>query len=137
VWKSRKSKKKNISLTPNLSSVGHKHRGAIKTISTPPWKPLFASKHHRSSHINNTRKAHVPNVFFNIYTSASKNNIYSTWGSSCCGQSCDLFRPRPRFDPLCARLSPPRCLTCSWACRMSSGLWGIVVVRVSWPGHPT
>ena len=49
----------------------------------------------------------------------------------------DLFRPPPRFDPLCARLSPPRCLTCSWACRMSSGPWGIVVVRVSWLRHPT
>ena len=51
--------------------------------------------------------------------------------------SCDLFRPRPGFDPLCVRLSPPRYLTCSWACRMSSGPWGLVVVRVSWPGHPT
>jgi len=48
-----------------------------------------------------------------------------------------LVPPPPGFDPLCARLSPPRCLTCSWACRMSSGPWGIVVVRVSWPGHPT
>ena len=62
---------------------------------------------------------------------------YRTWGSSCCGQPCDLFRPHPGFDPLCARLSPPRYLTCSWACRMSSGPWGIVVVRVSWPGYPT
>ena len=62
---------------------------------------------------------------------------HCTWGSSCCGQSCDLFCPRLGFDPQCARLSPPRCLTCSWACRVSSGPWGIVVVRVSWPGHPT
>jgi len=64
-----------------------------------------------------------------------KNN--RTWGFSCCGQSCDLFCPRFGFDPLCARLSPSRCLTCSWACRMSSGPWRIVVVRVNWPGHPT
>ena len=39
--------------------------------------------------------------------------VLCTWGPSCCGQSCDLFRPRPGFDSLCARLSPPRCLTCS------------------------
>jgi hypothetical protein len=63
--------------------------------------------------------------------------IRCTRGSSCCDQSCDLFRSRSGFDLLCARLSPPRCLTCSWACRVSSGPWGIVVVRVSWPGHPT
>ena len=69
--------------------------------------------------------------------SQSRNNFIGTWRSSCCGQSCNLFRSRSGFDPLCARLSPPRCLTCSWACRMSSGPWGIVVVRVSWPGHPT
>jgi ABC-type microcin C transport system permease subunit YejB len=43
----------------------------------------------------------------------------------------------PGFDPLCARLSPSRYLICSWACRMSNGPWGMVVVRVSWPGHPT
>jgi len=43
--------------------------------------------------------------------------------------SRDLFRPRPGFDPLCVRLSPPRCLTCSWACRMFSEPWGIVVVN--------
>ena len=61
----------------------------------------------------------------------NNNNNNKHLGSSCCGQLCDLFRPRPGFDPLCARLSPPRCLTCSWACRMSSGPWGIVVVRVS------
>jgi len=45
--------------------------------------------------------------------------------------------PVPGSNPLCTRLSPPRCLTCSWACRVSSGPWGIVVVRASWPGHPT
>jgi len=45
--------------------------------------------------------------------------------------------PIPGSNPLCARLSPPRCLTCSWACRVSSGPWELVVVRASWPGHPT
>jgi hypothetical protein len=63
--------------------------------------------------------------------------VLSTWGSSCCGFSWTYSVHLPEFDPLCARLSPPRCLTCSWACRMSSGPWRIVVVRVSWPGHPT
>jgi hypothetical protein len=63
--------------------------------------------------------------------------VPSTWGFNCCGPSWTCSAPPPGFDPLCARLSPPRCLTCSWACRMSSGPWGIVVVRVSWPGHPT
>jgi hypothetical protein len=65
-----------------------------------------------------------------------KQTTRITWGPSCCGQSCDLLRSCSGFDLLCARLSFPRCLTCSWACRMSSGPWGIVVVRVSWPGHP-
>ena len=44
------------------------------------------------------------------------------------GQPCDLFRPGPEFDFLCARLSPPWCLTCSlglqdvqWAVRNSRG----------------
>jgi len=63
--------------------------------------------------------------------------VLSTWGSSCCGLSWTCSVHLPEFDPLCARLSPSRCLTCSWACRMSSGPWRIVVVRVSWPGHPT
>jgi hypothetical protein len=42
----------------------------------------------------------------------------------------------PGFEPSCARLSPPRCLTyplglqdVQWAVRL-------VVVRASWPGHP-
>ena len=42
----------------------------------------------------------------------------------------------PGFEPLCARLSPPRCLTyplvlqdVQWAVRL-------VVVRANWPGHP-
>jgi hypothetical protein len=32
---------------------------------------------------------------------------------------------------------PRGALPAHWACRMFSGPWGIVVVRVSWPGHPT
>jgi len=28
-------------------------------------------------------------------------------------------------------------LPAHWACRMLSRLWGIVVMRASWPGHPT
>ena len=68
----------------------------------------------------------------------SSSRVYPTLeGLTAVVNSCDLFRPRPGFDPLCVRLSPPRCLTCSWACRMFRGPWGIVVVRVSWPGHPT
>jgi len=36
-----------------------------------------------------------------------KLNIWSTWGSSCCGQSCDLFRPRPGFEPsMCTPVTP-------------------------------
>ena len=42
----------------------------------------------------------------------------------------------PGFEPSCAHLSPPRCLTyplglqdVQWAVRL-------VVVRASWPGHP-
>jgi hypothetical protein len=72
-----------------------------------------------------------------VTISGVKKLAEGTWGCSCCGQLCDLFRLCSGFDSLCARLSSPRCLTCFWACRMSSGPWGIVVVRVSWPGHPT
>jgi len=32
---------------------------------------------------------------------------------------------------------PRGALPAHWACRMFSGPWGIVVVRVSWLGHPT
>ena len=32
---------------------------------------------------------------------------------------------------------PRGALPAHWACRMLSGPWGIVVVRASWPGHPT
>jgi hypothetical protein len=32
---------------------------------------------------------------------------------------------------------PRGVLPAHWACRMFSGPWGIVVVRASWPGHPT
>jgi hypothetical protein len=63
--------------------------------------------------------------------------VLSTWWFNCCGLSWTCSASFSGFDPLRARLSPPRCLTCSWACRMSSGPWGIVVVCLSWPGHPT
>jgi len=71
-----------------------------------------------------------------IHSTVNKIWPTCTWGPSCCGHRVTCSAPRPGFDPLYARLSPPRCLTSSWACRMSSGPWGIVVVRVSWPGHP-
>jgi hypothetical protein len=63
--------------------------------------------------------------------------VPSTWRFNCCGSSWTCSAFFSGFDPLRARLSLPRCLTYSWACRMSSGPWGIVVVCVSWPGHPT
>jgi hypothetical protein len=40
------------------------------------------------------------------FSSSSCRKKESTWGFSCCGQPCDLFRSRPGFDPLCARMSP-------------------------------
>jgi len=59
--------------------------------------------------------------------SGSSSRVYPALeGLTAVVNSCDLFRLRPGFDPLCVRLSPQRCLTCSWACRMSSGPWGIV-----------
>jgi hypothetical protein len=60
-----------------------------------------------------------------------------TWGCNCCGQSCDLFYSYLGFDPLCALCHPRGALPAHWACRMFSGPWGIVVVRVSWLEHPT
>jgi len=86
--------------------------------------------------------SHLIHQFFfikKLKTSTFPMNIEtsSTWGFSCCGQSFDLFCFCSGFDSLCACLSSPRCLTYSWACRMSSRPWGIVVVRVSWSEHPT
>ena len=40
------------------------------------------------------------------------------------------------FEPQRARLSPPRCLTCLLGLQGVQWVRGLVVVRVSWPGHP-
>ena len=42
----------------------------------------------------------------------------------------------PGFEPQRARLSPPRCLTCLLGLQGVQWVRGLVVVRVSWPGHP-
>ena len=42
----------------------------------------------------------------------------------------------PGFESQCARLSPPRCLTCLLGLQGVQWVRGLVVVRVSWPGHP-
>jgi hypothetical protein len=40
------------------------------------------------------------------------------------------------FESSCARLSPPRCLTCPLGLQDVQWVVGLVVVRTSWPGHP-
>ena len=40
------------------------------------------------------------------------------------------------FESQHARLSPPRCLTCLLGLQGVQWVRGLVVVRVSWPGHP-
>jgi len=42
----------------------------------------------------------------------------------------------PGFEFLCARLSPPRCLTCPLDLQGVQWAVGLVVVRASWPEHP-
>jgi hypothetical protein len=42
----------------------------------------------------------------------------------------------PGFEPQRARLSPPRCLTCLLGLQGIQWVRGLVVVRVSWLGHP-
>jgi hypothetical protein len=41
----------------------------------------------------------------------------------------------PEFEPSLVRLSPPRCLTCLLGLQDVQWVWGLVVVRISWPGH--
>ena len=73
----------------------------------------------------------------NGVTVASLSTLLTLEGLAAVVNRVTCSVPVPGSNPLCVRLSPPRCLTCSWACRVSSGPWGIVVVRASWPGHPT
>jgi len=40
------------------------------------------------------------------------------------------------FEPLCARLSSSRCLTCSLGLQDVQWAVRLVVVRASWPEHP-
>jgi hypothetical protein len=42
----------------------------------------------------------------------------------------------PGFESSCARLSPPRCLTCPLGLQGVQWAVELVVVRASWPGHP-
>jgi hypothetical protein len=42
----------------------------------------------------------------------------------------------PGFEPSHVRLSPPRCLTCLLGLQDVQWVRGLVMVRVSWPGHP-
>ena len=42
----------------------------------------------------------------------------------------------PGFESSCARLSPPRCLTCPLSLQGVQWAVGLVVVRTSWLGHP-
>jgi len=66
--------------------------------------------------------------------------------------TCYVTTLEGRASAVCGGLSPsavpsstlsvcvghPRgALPVLWACRVFSGPWGIVVVRASWPGHPT
>jgi hypothetical protein len=39
------------------------------------------------------------------------------------------------FEPPCTHLSSPRCLICSLSLRDVQWTVGLVVVRISWPGH--
>ena len=73
----------------------------------------------------------------NGVTVASLSTLLTLEGLAAVVNRVTCSVPVPGSNPLCVRLSPPRCLTCSWACRVSSGPWGIVVVRASWPGNPT
>jgi hypothetical protein len=43
----------------------------------------------------------------------------------------------PEFDFYVHVCHPRGALPAHWTCRMFSGLWGLVVVRASWPGHST
>jgi hypothetical protein len=43
----------------------------------------------------------------------------------------------PEFDFYVHACHPRGALPAHWACRMFSGPWGLVVMRVSWPEHHT
>jgi len=41
----------------------------------------------------------------------------------------------PGFESQCARLSSPQCFTCLLGLHGVQWIWGLVVVRVNWPGR--
>ena len=58
------------------------------------------------------------------------------WGSWRGGRKGLSPPAAPGFEFLCARLSPPRCLTCPLDLQGVQWAVGLVVVRASWPEHP-
>jgi len=60
----------------------------------------------------------------------------SHWGSWPGGRRGLSPPAAPGFESSCARLSPPRCLTCPLGLQGVQWVVGLVVVRASWPGHP-
>jgi hypothetical protein len=81
----------------------------------------------------------VSTIFYNISTpfhattsSIIKNIYLRSWPSG--GRGLFPFSA-PGFKSHCARLPPPRCLTCSLGLQDVQWAVGLVVVRASWPGH--
>ena len=58
------------------------------------------------------------------------------WGSWPGGGRGLFPSAAPGFEPSCARLSPPRCLTCPLGLQGVQCAVRLVVVRASWPEHP-
>jgi len=55
--------------------------------------------------------------------------------SAVCGGLSPSAVPSSTFSAYACH--PRGVLPAHWTCRVFSGLWGIVVIRASWPGHPT
>jgi hypothetical protein len=68
---------------------------------------------------------------------ANKISIYVTPCMSWPGGGRGLSpSTAPEFESSCARLLPPRCLTCPLGLQGVQWAVGLVVVRANWPGHP-
>jgi len=64
------------------------------------------------------------------------NTTWWHWGSWPGGRRGLSPPAASGFESSCARLSPPRCLTCPLGLQGVQWAVGLVVVRASWPGHP-
>jgi len=73
---------------------------------------------------------------WNIDLHFVQDQVATHWGFWPSGRGKVSLPLSPGFEPQRIRLSPPRCLTCLLGLQGVQWVRRLVVVRVSWPGHP-